>query len=287
MAETRGKGWNSFQFRRAYFTLEHKISENFKVRFRTDADREVDDKARVYVKNLYLEWSRLIPQASLHIGMLSTPGKILSESVWGYRGIEKTLVHAFKEQTGENIDFFPADLGLGLKGNLGQFDFYHAVVVNGSGFSHPEGDKYKKFALQLGVTPLEGLFLAGYVDAEKQNVETVNYTYKGDLLYQGKRLPLGFEIFRYVDGMAGEERGGLSLFGNYAFAGRSRLFARMDRYNPVLGLNLDDKEIHLFLIGFDYSPHRILHLMPHVRIKDYEDGRRSDILAVMTLEIRH
>ena len=137
MVEARGKGWNVFRFRRAYFTLDHRISKNFKVRFRTDADREADDKARVYIKNLYLEWAQLIPQAFFHIGMLSSPGKILSESVWGYRGIEKTLIHAFKEQTGQSVDFFPADLGLGLMGRIGEFVSYHAAVVNGSGFSHP------------------------------------------------------------------------------------------------------------------------------------------------------
>ena len=164
MADRYGKGWNSFQFRRAYLTLDHQISDSFKVRFRTDADREADDKARIFLKNLYLEWSRLVPQARLTIGMIPTPGKILSESVWGYRGIERTLIHAYKQQTGADVDYSPADLGVGLEGTMGKYFFYHLTAANGAGYSHPEGDKYKKFALQLGVTPFEGFFIAGYID---------------------------------------------------------------------------------------------------------------------------
>lgn len=287
IVEKYGKGWNSFQFRRAYVDLDHRISDSFKVKFRTDADREADDKARVYIKNLYLEWDRIIPQAGLYLGMIPTPGKALSESVWGYRGIERTLIHVYKQQTGEDIDFFPADLGVGLKGNLGKYLFYHLVAANGAGYSHPEGDKYKKFELQFGVTPLQGLFIAGYIDYERQNPTAVNWTWKGDLLYKGMKLALGFETFCYDDNLRQAIRGGSSLFGNYRIAESAAIFARIDIYEPVRNRRSGEDGQSLILFGFDYSPHNRIHLMPNLRFKSYEDERKTDILGVLTLEIRY
>jgi len=287
MAERYGEGWNSFQFRRAYLTLDHQISDSFKVRFRTDADREADDKARIFLKNLYLEWSGLVPQARLTIGMIPTPGKILSESVWGYRGIERTLIHAYKQQTGADVDYSPADLGVGLEGTMGKYFFYHLTAANGAGYSHPEGDKYKKFALQLGVTPFEGLFIAGYIDVERQNPAAVNWTWKGDLLYKGRKLALGFTIFRHDDNLRHVKRGGSSIFGSYGIAQTARVFARFDLYDPVWNWQEGQEGISLVILGFDYSPHNLIHLMPHLRLKNYQDGRSSDVQGVLTLEIRY
>lgn len=287
LAEKYGKGWNPFQFRRAYFTLEHKINDTFKMRFRTDADREADDKARVFIKNLYLEWSRLIPEAKLYIGMIPVPGKALSESVWGYRGIERTLIHAYKQQTGADVDYFPADLGLGLKGTLKKSVFYHLTVANGTGYGHPEMDKYKKFALQLGVIPLEGLSIAGYVDVERQNSEAVNWTYKGDMLFTGRKIAVGFEIFLYFDNLTNVKRGGSSVFGSYGIAEGAKAFIRFDLYDPVRNGETGKDGISLFILGFDYSPHTLIHLMPHFRIKSYQDTRSSDVQGVLTLEIRY
>lgn len=78
IAEDKGTGWNDFKFRRAYFTMEHQMSERFKFRFRPDSDRNVDDKSRVFMKHVYLEWKKLIPDSKLYIGLSPTPTKELS-----------------------------------------------------------------------------------------------------------------------------------------------------------------------------------------------------------------
>ena len=288
LAESQGQGWNSFKFRRAYFTLEHKINDKFKFRFRTDADRKVDDKERVFLKHVYLEWKNLIPESKLYIGLAATPTKEIAEATWGYRGVEKTLMDAYKDQTGESVDFSSADLGFALKGKIVKQLGYHLMVSNGAGYSHPERDKYKKFAAQLQLLPIEGLTVAGLIDIERQDGDSTNYTYRGDLLYKKGNLALGSEIFQYKDNQNSLKRSGYSLFGNYKIAKEIKIFARYDFYNPFIDVTgIEDDEITYIIIGFDYFPHKLVHVIPNIRFKSYADGRSSDVIALLTFELKY
>lgn len=285
--ENHGKDWNHFKFKRAYLTVEHQISEKFKFRFRTDADREADDKARPFLKHVYLEWENLIPESKLYIGLSATPTKELSEAVWGYRGVEKTLMNAYKDQTGQSIDFSSADLGFALKGKIVKQLHYHLMFSNGSGYAHPERDKYKKFIAQLQVFPIGELSIVGYIDVEKQNADSTNYTYKGELLYKKKKIALGSEIFQYKDSENDLKRSGFSFFGSYQIVKEIKIFARYDFYNPFIDVQgRDDDEISYIIIGFDYFPHKLVHVMPNIRVKSYADDRSADVIAFLTFELK-
>jgi len=288
MAEKYGDGWSVFKLRRAYFTLEHKFSDTFKFRFRTDADRKVDDKSRVFMKHVYLEWTNLIPESKLYIGMSATPTKELAEGLWGYRGVEKTIMDAYKDQTGQSIDFSSADLGFALKGKIIKQLHYYVMFSNGAGYSHPERDKYKKFAAQLQLLPLEGLTLAFLIDTEKQDIGATNYTYKGDLLFKKGKIGLGSEIFKYTDNKNSLKRGGFSIFGNCLIADKMKIFARYDLYDPFIGVEeIVDDEINYIIIGLDYFPHKLVHVMPNIRFKSYADDRNTDIIALLTFELKY
>jgi len=289
MAESKGDGWNAFKFRRAYFTLEHKFGDNFKVRFRTDADRKADDKLRVFVKHIYLEWSNLVPNSKLYIGQAATPTKEHTEAVWGLRGLEKTLMDVYKDQTGQGVDFSSADVGVALKGNIVKQLKYYVMVSNGSGYSHPEGDKYKKFAGQIQVIPTDGFTIAYYGDTEKQNTESTNYTNKVDVTYKNDKGAIGFEFFRYTDNANALKRSGLSFYGSYQAAKEIKLFARYDRYDPFIDdeSNTQNDEINYFIGGFDYSPHKLVHVMPNLRVKSYANDDSSDVWALVTFELKY
>jgi len=288
VAEKHGEGWNYFIFRRAYFTLEHKINDTFKFRFRTDADRKVDDKARPFLKHVYLEWTNLIPESKLYIGLSATPTKEISEAIWSYRGVEKTLMDAYKDQTGQSVDFASADLGFALKGKIVKQLHYHIMLSNGAGYSHPERDKYKKFAAQLQLLPIEGLTIVGLIDIEKQDEDSTNYTYRGDLFYKKGNIALGSEIFQYSDNKKELKRGGFSLFGNYKIAKKIRFFARYDFYNPFIDVqDVEKDEISYIIIGFDYFPHKLVHVMPNIRFKSYADDRSSDVIMLLTFELKY
>lgn len=288
LADQCGDGWNYFKFRRGYFTLDRHFGDVFKLRFRTDADREADDKLRPFVKNLYLEWKNLIPESKLYIGMIPTIAAELSQEIWGYRGIEKLLIDSYIEQTGQGVDFYTADVGFGLNGKVVKWLHYKVMFVNGAGYSHPERDKYKKVGAQLQLRPVEGLILAGYVNAEKQDENSTNYTYKGDVFYKSSSVALGFEIFQYNNNLSVLKSVGLSMFGVCKMADQAKIFVRYDFYDPFAGVQaMKDDEIDYFIAGVDYFPHELVHVMPNIRIKMYRDDRNCDVTALLTFELKY
>ncbi len=162
------------------------------------------------------------------------------------------------------------------------------MVSNGAGYYHPERDKYKKFAAQLQLLPIEGLTVGGLIDIEKQDGDSTNYTYRGDLLYKKGNLVLGSGIFQYKDNQNSLKRSGFSLFGTYKVAKEIKIFARYDFYNPFIDVaGKDDDEITYIIIGFDYFPDKLVHVMPNIRFKSYADDRRSDVIALLTFELKY
>jgi hypothetical protein len=290
-ADAQGFMDNYFAFRRAYFTYENKISDNLKFRFRTDADTvkaldkagKPDDKTRPFIKHLYLEWANVIPKSSIKVGMADTITFKLAEDRWGYRSVAKTLLDGFKDVTGKDIDASSADLGVSLSGTLSKKFRYGVMVTNGAGYSHPEGDGYKKLMAQVQVVPTAGLSLVGYVDHEKQIGGGTAFTYKGDVYIEMvKGLVLGAEYFTYANGLNKTPAGleykvsGLSLFGRYAIIpDRLNAFARYDRYEPNSRATND--RASLVVAGLDWTPvHSSFKLQPNVWYYAYEDGAKKD-----------
>lgn len=285
---------NFFAFRRAYFTYENKISDNLKFRFRTDADAvtaldksgKPDDKTRPFIKHLYVEWSNLIPKSSIKVGMADTITFKLAEDRWGYRSVAKTLLDNYKDVTGKDIDATSADLGISLQGTISKELRYAVQVTNGAGYSHPEGDGYKKVMTQVQVIPSAGLSLVGYMDYEKQTTGQNAYTYKGDAYFEMIRgLVVGAEYFTYANGLNKTAEGreykvsGLSVFGRYALVpDKLNAFARYDRYEPNSRASRD--RTSLAIAGLDWAPgHSSFKLQPNVWYYTYEDPAKKDDLV--------
>jgi len=153
--------------------------------------------------------------------------------------VAKTLLDGYKDITGKEIDATSADLGVSLTGKIARPVRYGLMLTNGAGYSHPEGDKYKKLMGQLQLIPLPGLSVVGYVDYEKQEEGAKALTYKGDLFIESiPGLILGAEYFVYrndknlVEGQR-SDRSGFSVFGRYnLISDKLNVFARFDRYEP-------------------------------------------------------
>ncbi len=65
-------------------------------------------------------------------------------------------------------------------------------------------------------------------------------------------------------------------------------FARYDYYNPFVGVEgISDDEISYIIFGVDYFPQKMVHVMPNIRFKSYADDRSSDILALLTFELKY
>ena len=297
--------FNQFNFRRAYFTYENKLNDNLKFRFRYDADNTAnitsvdfgkattkkDDKLRPFIKHLYLEYSNLIPNSVLKLGMEETLTFKPAEDRWGYRSVAKTLTDGYKDVTGVDIDATSADIGVSLTGSLSKYLRYGFQVINGAAYSHAENDKFKKVAAQVQLVPLAGLSVVGYVDYEKQNDSQKALTYKVDSFFEMVRnLTVGFEWFTYRNDLnvvkatgARYNVGGRSLFGRYVIQDNLSLFGRYDAYEP--NSRVDNDRLHLAIVGFDWMPfHSTFRIQPNLWLYSYQDtAKKNDITMAMTL----
>ena len=295
---------NKFQFRRAYFTYENKINDYLKFRFRYDADNTAnitavnfakastskDDKLRPFIKHLYLEYSLDWLQSKFNVGMIETLSFKLAEDRWILRSVAKTLLDGYKDITGVEIDQTSADIGATWKASLSKYARFSVGVHNGSAYSHPETDKFKKFSGNLQIIPAAGLNIVGYLDYEKQNDSAKAMTYKLEAFFEMvKGLTLVGEWFTYDNELnkttAGTNFniGGWSLFGVYKVKpDKFSLFARYDSYEP--NDQVANNEFSLIILGADWTPyHTTWKVQPNVRITNYKDSlRKTDIVGVIT-----
>lgn len=293
-----------FTFRRAYFTYENKINDNLKFRFRYDADSTAnltsvdltkgstkkDDKLRPFIKHLYLEYSNLLPNSTIKVGLAETIQFKFAEDRWGYRSVAKTLMDGYKDVTAVDVDAPSADLGASLAGSLAKYVRYGFMVSNGAGYSHAENDKYKKIAGNIQLIPVAGLSIVVYMDYEKQDKDDSAQTYKLDgYLEMVRNLVIGAEYFVYQNEKyltADKVRydvSGFSLFGRYIFnPDVFSLFGRFDRYEPNNKASND--EMTLVIAGLDWSPfHKSMKLQPNIWFASYANSeKKNDVVFNFT-----
>jgi hypothetical protein len=206
-----------------------------------------------------------------------------AEDRWGYRSVAKTLHDLHKDVTGADVDSSSADLGASINGSISKQVRYGFMVLNGAGYSHPEGDKYKKLAAQLHLIPIAGFSVVGYIDYEKQDASNEAYTYKADAyLEMVRNLVIGAEYFVYDNdknltaGLEHYDISGLSVFGRYIFKPDVfGLFVRFDRYEPN-SVTADD-ETSLIIAGFDWVPlHKSMRIQPNIWYYAYDDPTKKD-----------
>lgn len=288
---------NFMHFRRVYFRYDNKVNDKISFRLTldgntvkaTDASNKPDDKFRPYLKHMYLQINKLIPSASIKIGMADTITFKLAEDRWGYRSVAKTLLDGYKDITGKDIDATSADLGVNISGKIVRQVRYGVMLSSGEGYSKPEKDKHKKLSAHLQLIPVAGLSIVGYVDYEKQDVGAKALTYKGDLFVEFiSNLTLGAEYFVYrndknlVDSER-YDRSGLSIFGRYnLIPEKLNLFARFDHYEP--NSLTDNDEISLLIAGLDWAPlNSSFKLQPNIWVYNYKDPlKNNDLIFNLT-----
>lgn len=275
---------SAFEFRRAYFTVEHTLNDEFAVRFRTDADRKADDKFRPFIKHLYMSWAGIVPNAKIYVGISGTPTwSSFAEKYWGYRGVDKTMLDAFKGVTGTSIDVTSAAAGVALKGTVAdKLLGYHVFFSNGEGYSHPEEDKYKKLMFQGSVKPVDGAVLVGLVELEPQDSDNNNTLLKGFAGYKSGGAAVGAEYFVYTRGGVDNKSSGLSVFGRYDVQDNVTPFVRLDMYEP--DSETDEDETSLVIAGIDFRPHSKVHVMPNVHYFINPGAAEADLIATLTFQ---
>lgn len=250
---------NEFEFRRAYFGFEKKISNTLSYKFLTDIGRTSSDgRLEVYIKNAKVDWSTKL--GKFVIGMQSMNLFNVQEKTWGYRSIEKSAMDKYKFASS-------ADLGLGYYNNYNNLH-YNVLVTNGTGYKLPENDSYKKISTQIyygqgKLTSQDGInsglvFTYEPYHSEGNNTESKSVAglFGG---YASGPLRIGAEINQFVDSAAESAIKIFSGYGNFAINDKISIFTRFD--------NLNDKSaISNYLIaGIALSPEKGLKVMPNIR----------------------
>lgn len=286
------KDSSGFQIRRAYFTYDRPLAQDFSFRFRleaNDAERTSrngnDSKISVFVKQASVEWRRALIGATLQMGIAPTPLLDNIEKAWGYRSVEEANfdLHNFGATT---------DLGLGVRGSVAgsKILHYHGMFGNGS-FQSPENDRHHRG--YLGVWVDKAPFLVEAVgDIEGGPGRENRYSLKGMAAHMGATGAFGAEAYLHVQKAPSDALEDLKPVGATVFA-RGRLtdhwgaLGRVDYFDPDANSDTGWRE-YLLIAGYDYQPIDPVHLIPNAEITLYDPKgsgptRKSDVVLRLTL----
>ena len=261
VASGADKKENGFLFRRIYLTYDLKWDDEFSGRLRLetkDAGFGKKDKMTPFVKHAYLRYKK--DRHQVYIGLSGTPTWSVSEAVWGYRSIGKTIMD-------QNKIGSSADLGVALKSKLDQGGKANVTLMVGNGSGQgPEVDNGKKVYGQLHLKPAGGLQVALYGDWEGKPAGANRFTMAAFLGTKGESFHGGLEGFIRTNKKAAAgsdvKASGLSAFGAGKVSPKAKVFARLDYYDPS-DLSDDDREYRIY-VGLDLIPIKDVHIMPNV-----------------------
>ncbi len=276
------EGLHGFTYRRLYLTADYTLSDDFTGRARLEANEgSTGPNGPVpYVKDLYLTW-QYSGAHSATLGVTSPPAFDVSDEIWGYRSLEKTLLDL------EGI-VSSRDFGLRFDGPVGPGETvrYAVMLANNSGV-RPETDPYKRVYGQLVGTPSEEVTLvagadyAGYGDQRDRGVRLSAFG-----SYDPGPFRLGLEGYWYTLTYENAETlrdVGLSGFAVAEVAPDWELVARVDRSREEASGPARFET--LLLAAVAYRPHPNVSLMPNLRLRNVSTASDPDTRARFTVEV--
>ena len=300
---------NAFQIRRVYLGYNYAINPSFSAELLLAAEDNItnttgtttgdllsDNKLSFYLKLVNLRWKNIWKGTDLVIGQAPTPAfSLLTEQIWGYRSIEKTITDIRKTPS--------YDFGAMLQGKFdpadGKFG-YNLMIGNGTG-AKPENDNFKWFYGEVFAKFFDKkLILDAYADYERLNwIPGFHHSrnmLKGFIAYQTPAFTFGTESFinhgqNDVAGIKASQKDtlsadatGISVYVKGQITPKKLgYFARFDSYNPdthytqnytsYLGFsaNYEPNNKEKFVTaGLDYTPAKNIHFMPNIWYNGYQ-----------------
>src|ERR1041385_7311703 len=275
---------NAFEFRRVYLGYDYNISEKFssELLLAYEGQTTSDNATRTtFLKTADVKWKGIYKGADLVFGLQNTPAfPMLTEKIWGYRSIEKTI-YDMRKGAASN------DLGIGIRGTIGDSANYgyDLLAANGSG-NKIETDIFKKFYGDFWAKFMnKKLVFDLYSDFERTNMTPNFHKYKNTIkfsaFYTTDAITIGAEVYatslhNYVGftdtsatpfahdttkamvmGISGFVRGTI-------IKDKLSFFARYDMYNPdreynknyVYSMGASPVTESFITAGLDYTPHK-------------------------------
>ena len=268
------EGENAFRFRRIYLTSDWNKGEKFSSRLRfeaRDAGWGKSEKMEPFVKHAYLRWRDIFSGADLYLGLSGTPTWSLSEKIWGYRSVEKTILDLNKIGSS-------ADLGLRVKGTLGGLT-YNFMLGNGAG-QKSEGDQQKKLYSSFSHSLGKSLNAEIYFDYNEVSENVTERTVKVFIGYSQAESRGGIEAFSRVNGNGNKDEtiSGTSVFWSQNLNKTGTGFIRWD----ALWNNGEDMTDHLLIVGYDKKVGPGVHMIPNFRFSDRDSEEKSKVSPYIT-----
>jgi len=312
-----------FVIRRVYFTYDQDLAEQFSMRYRLELDGTPNSTAQyavvsngnisVFVKDAWLRWEEIFAGSDLYFGIQPTSAYEVSEGVWSYRSLEKTIMD-LRGIVSSRV------LGIALRGKLdegGMFGYW-ATVANANSGTQPKdlgqtlknGDKYNLYSLHIAFKPTKEIALTLYGDFRPTSpvndpastavprATVSNGTFTGALFAsyrKGGDFAVGAEAFTqqtshaYADPVAANSlktlsKVGVSVFGWYNFSDNLGAVARYDYFDPKTGSITAEQgdNRNYILAGLVVKPAKNVQVVPNLQVETYESipGGRSIDAAV-------
>lgn len=288
--DTAREGLHGFAYRRLYLTLDFQLSRRLEGRARLEAnDGTTGPKGPVpYVKDLYLTWT-YSGAHSATVGVAKPPAFEISNEVWGYRSLEKTILD--RRGLVSSRDF-----GLRLDGPLlADGRVRYALMYANNSAAQPETDAYKRGYGRISATPTERLTVVAGGDYTEHN-DRRDYSLRLSTFagYEGERVRVGLEGYRAATALTDTttiEEYGASVFGSLQLTRSWGVVARLDwtterlpSSDPAVDLGFDPVESFI-LAGIAYQPHPNVEVIPNVWIRNSNRYEQSDTLLRLTLDV--
>jgi hypothetical protein len=318
------KDFQAFQVRRVYLTYDNDISEKFTARFRLEGNTIASENgsnaiasrvtgsslSQLYIKDAYVMWKNIFSGSNLIFGVQPTTAYDISEGVWGYRSLEKTIMDL------RGI-ISSRDMGLALKGKFdegGMFQYWF-MVGNNSG-NDDATNRHKRVSLNLQVKPVKNVIIdvnGDYIaradindpastTVPKATVSNSILTYSILAAYNDPTMvTVGVEAFLQstqngeVDPADATNKTlkslsamGVSIFGYYWFTPEVGLIARYDIFNPNTDSNFPAAPTgtltgsasyayslsrNYLVAGLSFKPDKNVQIMPNIQMETYQAPR--------------
>ncbi|MBP7215504.1 MAG: hypothetical protein KBA52_07710 [Candidatus Kapabacteria bacterium] len=282
---------NGFNFRRIYFTADYTISDQFSARFRLESSIANGSNISVFVKDAYLQWANIFSGSNLVVGVSPTPAFDVSESVWGYRSLEKTIMDYYGIVSSR-------DMGIDLKGKIDDKGIlrYWVKIGDNSG-NKPETDKYKRYYGSLQITPSSNFLVTLYGDyntlAPKKDLNNSATVFAGFVNYNaGKIFSIGVEGFlksqqnNYTapGGTSPESQSGygISIWAKSMLTNYLGIVARYDMYDPNTNSASNNDKQNLIIAAVDLKAASNISIMPGIEVRTLEGKDHNDIVPRIT-----
>jgi hypothetical protein len=271
----QARDFQAFQIRRALLGVTFPFSKDLALSAAIEHNDRITlggGQFGLFLKTAFLQWKNILPKSTLQLGLMPTPTWLagMSERVWGFRGVEKTISDM------RNLGI-ATDLGIALRGNAGENNElgYMAMVANGSSI-RAEADKYKKYYAMVNYRFIDNLVAELYADYEDRSSIKYKRTLKGILAWDSKHFTVGVEAVNQLDHCncppnLEKNRVGISTFARAPLMEDPSLvaFARFDNWD--LDTRYPDQGFteNFITAGLDLKPHPTIHLIPNIWVNTY------------------